>query len=451
LFLAISVTTIFEILIHFGCQYHVTKEVSLARDQAPQILVNSMVIRVILWVLSMIAMLGFVRFAGYPSTTSTLILILGAAKLWEGVAGVARACFQGFERMGPPAVSVVFERVFLMCAGVTALLMGGSAMTIALVMAASTALRTATVMISLRTVLDHLPRINWINVKSLVRQGMPYFLWSAFAVIYYRVDAVMLSLMTPEAVVGWYGAAYRIFDILMFLPSIYTTALLPVISRLLHKESHDVTSTIKQGVDFMLIAGIPIAVLIFTFAGHIIPFLFGAEEYGPSIILVRLFCIGLVLVYVDFVLGTAIVAANKQHPWSLVALAAIPLNVGLNYWLIPLFQQSHANGGIGAAIATTGTELFIMVSALALLPKPFLRFPWVGTATQSGVAAVAMVTLAWVLQDGPLHWIPRACLTACAYILTWASLTMWRHRESPSTIAVAFLHRWVAPLRRGDT
>jgi O-antigen/teichoic acid export membrane protein len=453
LFLAISVTTIFEMIVQFGAQYHIAKEVALSHDDAPDLFVNSVVIRTLLWFLSMIATALFVYFAGYPQMTTNLILILAGSKLWEGIATVARACFQGFERMAPPAVSVVLERLFLMGAGLVALFMGGSSMTIAIVMAVSTLLRGITLMISLPRIIPALPGVDWTRISALVRHGMPYFLWSVFAVVYYRIDAVMLSLMTPDAVVGWYGAAFRIFDILMFFPSIYTTALLPVIARLSRNAHKDLFHTMRNSLEFMLIAGIPIATLVYTFADDMVPFLFGAEGFSASVIIIKLFCLGLVFVYIDFVLGAGAIASDKQRQWSIVALAAIPVNIGLNYLLIPYYQSTSGNGGIGAAIATLATEIFVMGWAIKLLPRNLLRFSWVQAAGRSISAALIMVGVIDYLRATGLNWTMIAAIGVALYVMIMLLYGLVMRQGSPAFITFILTEstqRFISPLRRSN-
>jgi O-antigen/teichoic acid export membrane protein len=191
-----------------------------------------------------------------------------------------------------------------------------------------------------------------------------------FAVIYYRINAIMLSLQAPEAVVGWFGAAFRFFDILMFLPSILSMAVFPVLARTA-RESGTVSRTTVKSLEITLLAGVPLAVGTFAFADQIIAVLFGATGFAGSVGVLRALAPGLVLVYVDFVLVTALIAMDRQRQWSFVALAAIPVSVALNAFLIPFFQQRAGNGGIGSAIATNMTELCILVAALMLLPRDF--------------------------------------------------------------------------------
>jgi TRAP transporter 4TM/12TM fusion protein len=133
LFLAISMTMIFEVMINFGGQYHITKETARAPGNAPHILVNSVVLRTALWVMSIAAMVIVSILAGYPATVRNLIIILGVAKLWESISWVMRWCFQGFEQMEYPAAGSLVERLLLTIAGVGALLLGATSITIAIV------------------------------------------------------------------------------------------------------------------------------------------------------------------------------------------------------------------------------------------------------------------------------------------------------------------------------
>ncbi len=68
-----------------------------------------------------------------------------------------------------------------------------------------------------------------------------------------------------------------------------------------------------------------------------------------------------------------LLASDKQKELSIVALCANPVNIGLNYFLIPWTQTQFDNGAIGSSIATVLTEALVMVAAFSLLPKGILR------------------------------------------------------------------------------
>jgi len=406
LYLAMSVAMIAAVFVDFGGAYSISKEIARDRTQAPSIIADSIGLRMGLSVVSIVVLAVFAWAAGYGWEVRWLILILGVAKLWEGPLGVLSAAFQGFEQMSNRSIVAIVERVFLTAVGVGALLAGASALVIAVIMAISTMLSCAVAFRRVRRLVPRLPRVRWDRMMELVRTGIPYLLMAIFAVIYYRINAIMLSLQVPESVVGWFGAAFRFFDILMFLPSILSMAVFPVLARTSH-ETETVSGTAIKSLEVILLAGVPLAVGTYAFAEQIIGILFGAAGFAGSVGVLKALAPGLVLVYVDFVLVTALVAMDRQRQWSFVALSAIPVSVALNAFLIPYFQHRAGNGGIGSAIATNLTELCILVAAVVLLPREVFgrRANWrpaktlvAGGCMAAGIAGLRSVGIPWPVQ-----------------------------------------------------
>ena len=70
---------------------------------------------------------------------------------------------------------------------------------------------------------------------------------------------------------GWYGAAYRLFDTLVFLPNIVASAILfPILSQLSAQSRPALRRAMAKGLDIILIVGMPISVGLFTLAEPII-------------------------------------------------------------------------------------------------------------------------------------------------------------------------------------
>jgi O-antigen/teichoic acid export membrane protein len=369
LYLAETVAALFVVLVAYDGKYSIARRVSRNREEAGDILVNSIGFRIGLWIVSFIAMMIFAQVAGYPAPVVIIIAIFGVEMLWGASRGVISGAFLGFEVTTYTAIGAIVERVFLSAAGIAALLLGGDELVIAVVMVVGSLANFLVTAGYFRRYVPRLPRFDRAKAWQLMREGFPFLLWTIFGVVYYRIDTVMLSLMVPERVVGWYGAAYKFYDVLAFLPSIFSLAILPVMSKLYGKEDLLMARTTQKGLDFILLAGIPISVVCFYFAPNIIGFLFGIENYAPAIFNLRIFSTGLLLLYVDMVLGTAIIACNKQKQLAMISAVAVLINVGLNYLMIPYTQARTGNGGVGAAIATTITEFFILVCNVAILPK----------------------------------------------------------------------------------
>src|SRR5258707_14253085 len=79
LYLAISIGMIVQIIIEFGGNYFIPKEVSRYPERAPVLAVNFIGMRGLLWACSVISMISFASLAGYSGPIWILILILGIA------------------------------------------------------------------------------------------------------------------------------------------------------------------------------------------------------------------------------------------------------------------------------------------------------------------------------------------------------------------------------------
>jgi len=369
LYLAISIQTIFQYLIDFGGAYHVTKEIARDKERASEIVTHSAILRIGIWALSMVLIFALCGVARYSASTILLVVVLGVSNLWVSITSLLRFSFQAFEDMKYPTIGAVIERSFLVIAVVPAMLLGATELAVVILMAVSTVLSFAYSAKYAKRMFRFSFVVRRASLKPMFHDAIPYFLWSLFGVIYYRIDAVLLSFMVPVVVIGWYGAAYRFFDILMFVPSIVAQALYPILSRLSKSEVNSMLVTSQKSLEYLLMVSIPIAVGLLFFSGQIIDLLFGAAQYAPSVIVLQIFAVGIIIVYVDFIIGNTVLALDKEKAWAFVGFGAIFVNVGINYLLISLFQSRFGNGGIGAAIATDLTELFVMLCGIALLPK----------------------------------------------------------------------------------
>ncbi len=369
IYLAEMVTAMFVVLVAYDGRLSIAKRVSRNRAEAGEILVNSIGFRIGLWIIAFAGMTIFAQVAGYPAPVVIILLIFGLEMFWSAARGVLSGAFLGFENTTYTAITAIIEKVFVAGVGIAALLMGANEIVIAGVMAGGSLLNFIVTSGFIRRYIPHLPKFDRAKAWQLMKEGFPFLLWTIFGVVYYRIDTVMLSLMVPEVVVGWYGAAYKFYDVLVFLPSIFSIAILPVMSKLFGKENLMLARTTQKGLDFILLTGIPMSVVCFFFAPQIIGFLFGIQDYAPAVFNLRIFATGLLLLYIDMILATALIACDKQKQLAIISAIAVFINVGLNYVMIPYTQARSGNGGVGAAIATTVTEFFVLVCNVLILPK----------------------------------------------------------------------------------
>lgn len=432
LFFAISINSIAGLLTDLGLTMLLVKEIARDRSKVNSLVANGLALRSIAWTISTIITALFVILSGYPTETIKIVMILALANWFVGMSEIIHRVFNGLERLEYRSICLIVEKVTLSIVGVWLLLLGMGPFAIALVMLFTIVLNFTLSVVFLRKITDIRFELTPTTWKPILAQGFPFMVSTLFAFIYYRIDVMMLSSMTNDAVVGWYGAPYKLFDTLMFFPVILTTAVYPVLARLWQTSKENMTVTSRKIFDLTIIVAVPIAVGMASLAHPIISFLFGLEEYSHSILLLQILSVSILLVYIDFVLNTVLISHDKQKQLSIVAVIATALNIGMNYFAIQFFQTRFGNGAIGAAITTALTEVFVMSFSVYLLPKGTFTSANMIVAAKSILSGALMWATVWAVQIRIPHgagWVVAAVAGVAVYVLMIIMLKVVSKKE----------------------
>lgn len=418
LFVALSVREIISMMIDFGGSHRIPKEIARDPKGNQQVLAQYLMMRVVIWLIVTLFLFAFGRILGLGEDLYPLISILLVANLFEGIAKTYRSFFQGIERMKIPSISLIAEKVFVSIISIGLLLSGADAYMIAGVFTAGTLLHLLFLWILSRREIRL--KFSWnATFWNSIQLALPYFLWSLFSMIYYRIDALMLHAYSTQEVTGWYGGAYRFFDAVMILPALLKVALFPVFSRLAIDSNRKLSEIFEKSLRLVLLLAIPISLVIYIAASPIIEFFMGLEEYAPSVWILQIFCVGIPLMFADFILGSLLIgSADRQSVWAGIGFVAIVINVSLNIWLIPTFQFNFGNGGAGAAISTVVTELFILGSAILLLPKSYYNSFNGRVYTRLFLLTGCMLLFLWGFHYLAVPWHVQSLLIALLFGLS---------------------------------
>lgn len=414
LYYAISVSGLAVLLMDLGFTTMFVKEIARDRTSLNSLLTNGAILRLFTWPITLILSVVYVVIEGSSTHAVYLVLALGIANLFFGLYDLIHRAFVGIEQMHYRSIALIVEKAFLAIAGVSVLLLGYKSLAIAIVMLLSMAFNLLVSYFFLRRAVNLEFIVEPAKWNPMVRRGLPFMFSMMISFIYFRIDVLMLKSMTNEAVVGWYGAPYRLFDTLMFFPNILNTAVLPVFSRFVQSSREQVDHTARWILNLTLIVAVAVAALLVTFAEPIISILFGLDQYGNSVILLQILSVSLLLVYTDFVLGAVLIAHDMQKSIVKVSIVATVINVGFNFYLIPYYQHHFGNGAIGAAITTAITEAGVMLMFIRLLPKGCFgseNILVLGKILACGAAMWAIMSLA----QPSVGWIPAALIGVATY------------------------------------
>jgi len=230
-------------------------------------------------------------------------------------------------------------------------------------------------------------------IRKLLHTSIPFLAYAILGATYYRIDTVLLSLMANAAVVGWYGAGYRLFDTLLFIPNlILGVVMYPVFSRLSGQSQSTLKVAIEKCMNLILICAIPIATLMIVAAPNIIGFLYHRKEFDNTIPVLQALAPGLVFLYINTLFFSVIVSTKgeKRIPW--MAAVALIFNLSLNFFFIPHYHQ------VGAALVTSLTELLLLCISVLLMPKHLLPGKSLRVGAKILIAALFMALATFLLK-----------------------------------------------------
>jgi len=228
---------------------------------------------------------------------------------------------------------------------------------------------------------------------KLLKGSIPFLAYGVLGVIYYRIDTVLLSLMATPAAIGWYGAGYRLFDTLVFLPNIIVDSVMyPVFSKLSATSESALKIAVEKSLNVLLICVLPIAALFALAAPNIVSFLYHSDDFAPTISVIQMLAPGLIFLYVNTLLTTIIVTLKSEKKMPIMAAVALVFNLGFNLVLIPRYQET------GAALMTTLTELLLLIVALFFLPRSIFSLGSLKVGAKATLAALVMCLAVFPLR-----------------------------------------------------
>jgi O-antigen/teichoic acid export membrane protein len=407
LYLAISFVALVGFPIEAGFNQQLTRDVAQDSSKALRYITDILCFKVILWVILYGCILLLSQLLGYSSEVRTLVVICGITLLITSIANVMSASHYAFERVTFPVIGNILEKGLGAVIGAILLHHGSGVETMALVLLGCSCVnmlwQTAWVLrlVGIPCTFD-IPL-----ARMLLRKSIPFILYGVLGVIYYRIDTILLSFMASTAAVGWYGAAYRIFDTLVFLPSLVISAIMyPVFSKLSAYSQKELKLAVEKSLNFLLFCCIPISTGLIVAAPNVIGFLYHRAEFDNAIPVMQCLAFGLLFLYINSVLSSVMISTGREKKIPIMAGIALVFNLGLNWLLIPLYQQ------VGAALVTSLTELLLTILALLFVPRPLWPTGSLKVALKALLAALVMGLAVWFIQRVNLVPIPQSGLPA---------------------------------------
>jgi O-antigen/teichoic acid export membrane protein len=392
-----TVTALLLLATDMGLGIWTTRAVARAPSQAAEIVRTGLGVRCVSAIPYLLLLAGVAWVIG-PGEVRHILLLLGIAALAGAVVEYCNAVFRGYERLRDEARLNVARALLVTVAGLVTLWWGrslvalGAGITVGTAAAAVYGLGIIRRRYRLAIAVVKPPAASPGGggrhrglVRAALAEALPLWLASLASLIYFKGDAVLLRMFAGDAAVGAYGAAFKIFEATMILPSIILAATFPGLVR---ADAGDRRQRLRSEVGLALLLvtlGGIVGGTIYLVREPAVALVFGSE-FRKALPPLGVLCMATPLLFLNYGLTHFLIARNLERRNLVLAIAMVPLNLGINLVLIPRLAER------GAALTTLGTEVALTLGCLFALgwrPASFgsglraLRSPGAQSATST--------------------------------------------------------------------
>lgn len=410
-FLVTSMAQFAFVVVEWGQLQYVVREVAREPERSGVLLGSSLVLRVLGTFLLAALATGAAWAFGYDLRTRLLLGMLMAAMLPFVLAQGYALIFRGYERMEFEAMVSVLNRAVTVALTWFALMWGMGLPGAFLAQGVAGVLALGAAVAFLRRLDAPRPRVSAQGLSQIVGGGAPLVLMSVTIASQGYIEALILSKLGSGESIGWFGASRMILGTLIAPATILASSAYPRLSRAAH-EPERFRAELQVAIRPVLGLAVLAAVGTYLFAGDAVGLIYGEGAFAPAATVLQVFAPGLLLLFLDILLGSAVLAVGRPVPLAVAKIVTVATSAALSVWWVPIFQARWGNGGVGAAASFGVCELIMFVTAVWILPRGTLGVAAAADAARAGLAGVLTLTVFIFLPSLPLFVGVPVCLAA---------------------------------------
>jgi O-antigen/teichoic acid export membrane protein len=427
--IAFALISIFGLLSEMGISTVALRELAMHSDRQSSIAGIALWAELITSAVAMGLIFPIAFLLGYSHEVLVVIAIGAGVILFQGVLAALEACFQARRLLVYPAFFWAVQAGVTATVGFVAVGLGAGPRGLAAALTVGYATATPIAFALLLSRLGVRPELagSWRRIGPFVRTALPIAATGGMAIIYDRVDVLMLSKLDNTRGVAIYNVPLTILQYSMIVPAIVATAFFPLLTETLRSSPAQARESFGLLARIFVLISVPLAIVLSAGGETVLTTLFGGR-YRDSAAPLAVLAWSIVLGFFNYLLWYSLLAAYREGMKFVIMVVGLVLNVGLNLVLIPAY------GPRGAAISLICSDILVVLWQGVLVRRHLfaISLPSLLTKPLAAGAAALLVTLVLLPVAGLLAGIAGAVAYVGVLLATrYISLAEWEPLLAP--------------------
>ncbi|OQX81763.1 MAG: hypothetical protein B6D56_01425 [Candidatus Omnitrophica bacterium 4484_70.1] len=389
-----AVGMFFSLIPHFGFDYLVTRDISRWPRKTGKYFLSISLAKIILVLVALLMLSGWLEFfSGFSREKKTLVYLASTGVFFMTNVFFVTSFFRAHQKAKIEAGLRLFLAFLVSTVSIIVALLSRNLffiLTARLLVCASVFILG---IMFFRKKLKPAFKTGLTDVFYCIKRSYPFAVFIFLVTAYMSIDTVMLNLIKGDIATGLYNVAARITMVFLLIPTGVCNAVLPALSSERNSNTQEFHSILGLTFRFLSVIACIIILLSIIFGRKVVSFTF-SNNYLVSGQIFSVLCWVILPAYINHLLGTVLLAIDKEKLLVYFSLLAAVVNISLNAVLIPRYSY------YGAALATIVTELLVVIMQVFYLYRKVFNASNLKKNLLPALIGIGFIIITSILPEG---------------------------------------------------
>lgn len=342
---AVSFATIMLVIMCYGYNTYIIREISQKRYNIGELLVNTIIPKLIIIVICLVGTFAYIQISKLGAELSKILWILAIGAAFNSLGIYINSIQKGKNLFKIETITSIIQNSLICVSSIIAIkLFDINIIILGVIYCISYFIGFVISIVHMIRVYRNEITINYFSVAKnikFLKEALPFAISAIFMVLYFQIDTLIIGNYLGATNVGSYHSVMKIIFAVMIIPEILFNSFYPAISFALSSKRMDRYAECFKLMKYLMLIAVSISLLTFLFSDIIMQIIYN-HKYDNAAPILFLFSMVIIVRFAAMGYGIIVVAGRHQHFQLISAITATCLSLILNINLVPKYGLKMA-------------------------------------------------------------------------------------------------------------